>query len=137
MQNLRSLRSTNPSRLRAFVSALSITIVCSPATATDTPDIKAAQQIAEPLLKLGFSTAKLVWLSTTQPSLPKGMPLTVYSNLAVNLQGRIKEGRAAAQVAGASFDIVASTLTYVAVTDPEPLRRPLRHWPPSLLSVLF
>ncbi|RVH69176.1 hypothetical protein CN198_14005 [Sinorhizobium meliloti] len=85
--------------------------------------MKAAQELAEPLVKLGYSTAKLIWISTSQPSLPEGMQPTVYSKLAVNLQRRIDEGRAAAQLAGANFDLIASTLTYVAVADPEPLTK--------------
>ncbi len=119
----RSLYSMNMKCLKTFVSALSIVLMCSYAEAADDPDIKAAVEVADDLMGLGFSTAKLVWVSTRQPSLPEGMTPSVYSNLAANVQKRIDEGRAVANVAEANFKLIATSLTYAAVVDPEPLTK--------------
>lgn len=81
-------------------------------------------QLAEPLLDFGFSTAKLVWVAAREPDLPKGMQPTMYSKLAMNVQARIEEGRAAVGVISANMGLVQAAATYSAIaTGPEPLSK--------------
>lgn len=122
MQNRPSLYSANLKWLTTFVSAISIAFACTSAKADDAA-VKAAEELAGPAIELTFSTLKFLWVSSRKPSLPEGMPPTVYSNLAVKIQQQIDEGRAAAEVGRANADLVKSALTYVAVTNPEPLTK--------------
>ncbi|MBY3220912.1 hypothetical protein [Rhizobium laguerreae] len=115
------IRYSRSLALRSCVSALTLMLMQSPlfAAPNDTP----GAELAVPLLDFGVSTAKLVWLSTRQTELPEGMKPTMYSSLAIKVQQQINEGRAAAGVVGATFNLLSASTSYASVADPEPFSK--------------
>lgn len=105
-----------------FASAAFVAISQCPAAATGEQGNQ-FHELVEPLLNMGLSTARLVWLSAEGPASSTAVNPSVYSNLALDVQRRIDEGRLASKLVGANMNLVSATAAYAAMVDPEPLTK--------------
>lgn len=113
-----------------FLSAL-INMICRTLIAIcllitlDIQPTKPADQtdIAVSTLEFGGSVSKLLWVSIRDQQRVDAAGADGYVKLAEKIRMQIDLGRASSAVVGANFNLIATTLGYSAVVDPEPLTK--------------
>src|SRR5262245_43390231 len=80
-------------------------------------------EVAISAVEFGGSIGKLLWVAVDSRSQVTENEANRYRKLAFTVKEQIELGRASSSLVKANFDVIATTLGYTAVVDPEPLSR--------------
>lgn len=105
--------------IRRFIAAiLVITLAQPPAANAADPT-----EVALSGLEFGGSIGKLLWTSVDTRNDVSRADADRYSKLAVEIKQQIELGRASSGLIQSNFNLIATSLGYAAMVDPEPLSR--------------
>ena len=79
--------------------------------------------VATSALEFGGSIGKLLWVEQTSRTASSMADADRYTKLANQVKEQIDLGRASSSLVAANFNVIATTLTYAAIVDPEPLSK--------------
>ncbi|RVO52077.1 hypothetical protein [Sinorhizobium meliloti] len=111
------------SRAACLLASVSLALLPCGSLASADDQFKAQADIALSALEFGGSLGKLLWVTTNIASPAGDAQVGKYQKLAIDMQKQIEIGRASSTLVSSNFDVIATGIAYVALTDPEPVSK--------------